>query len=138
MRSSELESIAEAMQEALHRAYALGRSDALRRVVEMVQSDDLGAKTVPLLSHSPSQPLEAPEPKPGPEPEASTALAAEPAPTTFGDTGQPTSPAVRVGPAQDEGGATAEPPGRNGSRSGTSPGVKKFLLDYLYPLGAKK
>ena len=52
MQNNELETIAAAMQEALHRAYALGRSDALRRVVEMVQSDELGSKTVALLSNS--------------------------------------------------------------------------------------
>ena len=60
MQNNELETIAAAMQEALHRAYALGRSDALRRVVELVQSDELGSKTVALLSHSEPAVVEAP------------------------------------------------------------------------------
>ena len=51
MPGNELETIAASIQDALHRAYAMGRNDALRRVVEMVQEDELGSKTVPLLAH---------------------------------------------------------------------------------------
>ncbi|MBC7799535.1 MAG: hypothetical protein H7Z10_02840 [Gemmatimonadaceae bacterium] len=49
MTKSDLDTIAASMTDAVHRAYALGRNDALRRVVEMVQADELGSKTVALL-----------------------------------------------------------------------------------------
>jgi len=49
MPHNDLDSIAADMQDAIHRAYALGKSDALRRVVEMVQADELGSKAVALL-----------------------------------------------------------------------------------------
>lgn len=56
MQNSELDNIAASMNDAIHRAYALGRGDALRRVVEMVQADELGGKTVALLGPADSAP----------------------------------------------------------------------------------
>lgn len=52
MPNSELETIAASMTEAIHRAYSLGRTDALRRVVEMVQQDDLGSRAVALIGRT--------------------------------------------------------------------------------------
>lgn len=49
MPHNDLASIAADMQDAIHRAYALGKNEALRRVVEMVQADELGSKAVALL-----------------------------------------------------------------------------------------
>ena len=130
MQNNELETIAAAMQEALHRAYALGRSDALRRVVEMVQSDELGSKTVALLSHSePSHPEAAPL-----EIEAS----ASGSETHYAETAD-------ADPAHSSNGRH-ESPHNDNSESAISAqdapkppaSVKDFLLDYLYPLGAKK
>ena len=49
MPHNDLDSIAADMRDAIHRAYALGKTEALRRVVEMVQADELGSKAVALL-----------------------------------------------------------------------------------------
>lgn len=135
MPSNELETIAASIQDALHRAYALGRSDALRRVVEMVQEDELGSKTIPLLSHSEPSAAEAPhldqsaEAQPIQLPHAdgelphadSGAESAAPGDTAHNDN------AEHAGASRPEEQAAAPP---------TS--MKDFLLDYLYPLGAKK
>ena len=129
MPSNELETIATSIQDALHRAYALGRSDALRRVVEMVQADELGSKTVALLSHSEPPAVEAlhgetehieaqPIQLPHTEAEAGTDA---PGDAAHNDN------AERAGAPRQEERVSAPP---------TS--VKDFLLDYLYPLGAKK
>ncbi len=64
MQNNELESIGAAMQDAIHRAYALGRTDALRRVVEMVQKDELGSKAVALLGPADINPTEPAQPEP--------------------------------------------------------------------------
>ena len=63
MSSNELETIAASIQDALHRAYEMGRSDALRRVVQMVQQDELGSKTVALLGHSEPPAAQVPHPE---------------------------------------------------------------------------
>ncbi len=130
MQNNELETIAAAMQEALHRAYALGRSDALRRVVEMVQSDDLGSRTVALLSHSEPAVVEVSQTE-------SKAIV-------------PPSDALEDGVAHKNGAAYVEAAheGAHNDNAGLDTAaaeqakppasVKHFLLDYLYPLGAKK
>ncbi len=116
MQSNELETIAASIQDALHRAYALGRSDALRRVMEIVQADDLGSKTVALLSHS--------EP-PAKEPPQIEAADAEP---EIEASVPPPSDAAHNDNVEREPHQAPSPPGS----------IKDFLLDYLYPLGAKK
>ena len=128
MPSNELETIAASIQDALHRAYAMGRNDALRRVVEMVQEDELGSKTVPLLSHSEPPPVEEPRPDqhveaqpiPLPHAEAETEAAA-PGDTSRSDTAEPASP-----PRQEE---------RIQAQSGS---MGSFLLDFFYPISPKK
>lgn len=138
MQNNELETIAAAMQEALHRAYALGRSDALRRVVELVQSDELGSKTVALLSHSEPSAVEAPPA----EVETSAPLRELPGP----DAAYADSDATHKDGAYKEGSvhgdeahndnAEVSPPVQEVGKPPAS--IKSFLLDYLYPLGAKK
>ena len=129
MPSNELETIATSIQDALHRAYALGRSDALRRVVEMVQADELGSKTVALLSHSEPPAAEAPhgeaehveaQPIQLPHVEAE-ADAAAPGDAAHNDN------AERAGASRQEERASAPPVS-----------MKDFLKDFLYPLGGKK
>lgn len=128
MPSNELETIAASIQDALHRAYALGRSDALRRVVEMVQEDELGSKTIPLLSHSEAPAVEVPhgdqsaeaQPIPLPPSEAEAEAAAP------GDAAHNDNAEHGVASRQEE--RASAPPAS----------MKDFLLDYLYPLGGKK
>jgi len=136
MPGKELETIAASMQDALHRAYALGRSDALRRVVEMVQADELGSKTVALLSHSEPSASEAlhPEAPPiamphadAPHVDAETEASEPPGDAAHNDNAERADAAERAGAAGPEA-RTPSPPAS----------VKDFLLDYLYPLGAKK
>lgn len=62
MAHTELDMIAASMTDAIHRAYALGRTDALRRIGEMVQSDDHAAKTVAVPASA--ETIQAPAPEP--------------------------------------------------------------------------
>ena len=127
MPSNELETIAASIQDALHRAYEMGRSDALRRVVQMVQEDELGSKTVALLSHSEppaadaTQPDQQIEADPIPLPQEETLSTADP-----GDTWHKASLGHADAPRQEE--RASAPPAS----------VKEFLKDFLYPLGGKK
>lgn len=134
MQNNELETVAAAMQEALHRAYALGRTDALRRVVEMVQSDELGSKTVALLSHSEPLPeLQHGEPPHAelPHVEAEAEPIAVPSNPDHKDGAHNDNAASTIASEHDQGG---EPKPHDSVPSS----MKDFLLDYLYPLGAKK
>ena len=126
MPSNELETIAASIQDALHRAYEMGRSDALRRVVQMVQEDELGSKTVALLGHSEPSAAEAAQPEtqqieadPIPLPHDEAVSTADP-----GDTGHKASFGHTDAPQQEE----RAPPAS----------MKEFLKDFLYPLGGKK
>ena len=128
MPSNELETIAASIQDALHRAYEMGRSDALRRVVHLVQQDELGSKTVALLGHSEPPVVETPHPE-------SQNIEAQPiqlphdedeADAAPDDTGHKASLGHADAPRQEER-ASAVPASKMG-----------FLKDYLYPLGGKK
>lgn len=131
MPSNELETIAASIQDALHRAYALGRSDALRRVVEMVQEDELGSKTIPLLSHSAPSAIEAPHPDQAAEAEPNEAQHMPSPPTD--------TEAAAPGDAAHNDNAEHDAASRQEERASAPPAsVKDFLLDYLYPLGSKK
>ncbi len=127
MPSNELETIAASIQDALHRAYAMGRNDALRRVVELVQEDELGSKTVALLGHSEPSPVEAPhpdqgsEPPPIPLPHAEAESGAAPGEAPHGDHAEP------AGAPRQEERAPVPPVSSVG-----------FLKDFFYPLGGKK
>lgn len=130
MPSNELETIAASIQDALHRAYALGRSDALRRVVEMVQEDELGSKTIPLLSHSAPSAVEAPHRDHAGEAEPNEAqhMPSPPADTEAAPGDAAHNDNAEHGAASRQEERASEPPAS----------VKDFLLDYLYPLGSKK
>lgn len=130
MPSSELETIAASIQDALHRAYAMGRNDALRRVVEMVQEDELGSKTVALLGHSepPAEPPHADQPV-----EHSPA---EDQPIHLPHAQTETDAAPGDAPRRDDA-SRAEPP--RGERIQAQTGsMGSFLLDFFYPIGPKK
>ena len=126
MPSNELETIAASIQDALHRAYAMGRNDALRRVVEMVQADELGSKTVALLGHSEPTPVE-PHPDQGSEP--------QPIPLPHAEA--------------ESGGASGDAPHSDNTEPAGAPRQEErapvppvssmgFLKDFFYPLGGKK
>lgn len=132
MPSNELETIAASIQDALHRAYALGRSDALRRVVEMVQEDELGSKTIPLLSHSGAPAVEAPH---GDQPAEAHPVEAQPIPLPPSEAEAEAAPGDAAHNDNAEHGVAS----RQEERASAPPAsMKDFLLDYLYPLGGKK
>ncbi len=135
MPGKELETIAASMQDALHRAYALGRSDALRRVVEMVQADELGSKTVALLSHSEPSASEAPHPE---APPIAMPHADAPHVDAEAEASEPPSDAAHNDNAERADAAERAAAGPEARTPGPPASVKDFLLDYLYPLGAKK
>ena len=134
MPSNELETIAASIQDALHRAYAMGRNDALRRVVEMVQADELGSKTVALLGHN--------EP---PAPEA-------PQGEQHGGDQHAESDSISLPHVQNEADAVAAPgeasrqdvaerielPPQEQRIQAQTGSMGSFLLDFFYPLSPKK
>lgn len=71
MTAANVDDIVASVEDAVRRAYALGRADAMRRVVELAQSDDPGLRAVALLGPAePAKPtppqalLDAPQPAP--------------------------------------------------------------------------
>ena len=143
-KSGSVDDIVAAVEDAVRRAYALGRSDAMKRVVELAQADDPGLRTIALLG--PAEPsrqaapgLEVPaEPAPvmdevppdaapaqhaAPDEAHQATLQAEP-PASQPPAPQPPAPQ----PHDPSGGSPQDPP-----RS-----VGNFLADYFYPLGSKK
>ena len=135
-----VDDIVAAVEDAVRRAYALGRSDAMKRVVELAQADDPGLRTIALLG--PAEPsrqaapgfLEAP---------------AQPAPVT--DEAPPdAAPAQHAAPDEAHQAAsqgqppTSQPPApepndpSQGSPQDPPRSVGNFLADYFYPLGSKK
>ncbi len=142
MPSNELETIAASIQDALHRAYEMGRSDALRRVVHLVQQDELGSKTVALLGHSEPPVVEASHPEPQ--------IEAPPIPLPHEEAKADGAKADGSGPVPGDAargdGAGApwwEDRGREERKqeervSAPPTSIGGFLKDFLYPLGGKK
>jgi len=58
MNSSEYEEILASVQDVVQRAYALGRSEALKRVIEVMKADEAPAKPLALMApgEAPAQP----------------------------------------------------------------------------------
>ncbi len=128
MPSNELETIAASIQDALHRAYEMGRSDALRRVVHLVQQDELGSKTVALLGHSEPPAAETPHPE-------SQEIEAQPIQLPHDEDEADAAPGDA---AHNANAGHADAP-RQEERSSAPPvSMKDFLKDFLYPLGGKK
>ena len=50
MKSAEYEEILASLQEIVRQAYALGRSDALKQVVEVLKTDDMPPKPLALMA----------------------------------------------------------------------------------------
>ena len=106
----------------------MGRNDALRRVVQMVQEDELGSKTVPLLGHSEPHPMEAQRPDQNAEvqPIALPHAEAEAKPAAPDDAPRSDNAEPAAAPRQEE--RTPVPP----------VSTVGFLKDFFYPLGGKK
>ena len=71
MKPPHVDDIVSSVEEAVRRAYALGRADAMKRVIELAQSDDPALRAVALLGPAePAHPapspalLNAPQPSP--------------------------------------------------------------------------
>ena len=128
MPSNELETIAASIQDALHRAYEMGRSDALRRVVQLVQEDELGSKTVALLGHSEPPVAETPHPE-------AQKIEAQPIELPHDEDEADAAPGD-VRHKASLGHADAPQPEEQASAPPVS--MKDFLKDFLYPLGGKR
>lgn len=130
-----VDDIVASVEDAVRRAYALGRSDAMKRVVELAQADDPGLRAVALLGPA--------EPSRREAVPASLESPAEPAPATD----QAPADAAPAQHAELHETAHAEPPGSSASQQAASAeetprdpprSVGGFLADYFYPLGSKK
>ena len=128
MPSNELETIAASIQDALHRAYAMGRNDALRRVVEMVQEDELGSKTVALLGHSEPPPAETPHPEQG----------SEPLPIPLPHAQADASSAPEGDAARSDNAEPAAAPRREERAAVPPVSTVGFFKDFFYPLDGNK
>ena len=131
MPSNELETIAASIQDALHRAYAMGRNDALRRVVEMVQEDELGSKTVALLGHSEPSAAEAPH---GDQPVEHQPAEGQPIHLPHA---QPETVVATPDASRQDAANRAEQPQEERIQAQTG-SMGSFLLDFFYPISPKK
>jgi len=100
--------------------------------VEMVQSDELGSKTVALLSHSEPLAVEAPHVEEAPHAQIESSAPPSGVPD---DGAAHKDGSMHADGAQNDNAETAQPVPEHAK---TPASVKGFLLDYLYPLGAKK
>jgi hypothetical protein len=141
-----VDDIVASMEDAVRRAYALGRADAMKRVVELAQSDDPALRAVALLGPAePARPapalLDAPQPSPDPRsqvraaPEHQPVEAHERAADHADATHEARQDAAAVPlPAPQQETTTAAPqPAREAPTS-----VGGFLADFFYPIGSKK
>ena len=128
MPSNELETIAASVQDALHRAYEMGRSDALRRVVHLVQQDELGSKTVALLDYSEPPAAETPHPE-------TQQIEAQPIQLPHDEV---EAAAIPNDAAHNGNAGHADASRREEQVSAPPASMMGFLKDYLYPLGGKK
>jgi len=143
-----VDDIVASMEDAVRHAYALGRADAMRRMVELAQSDDPGLRAVALLGPAePARPapalalLDAPQPSPDPRPQVHTApehqpvgaheLAADHADAAH--EARRAAAAVPMPAPQPDTAAAASQPAREVPTS-----VGGFLADFFHPIGSKK
>jgi len=151
MKPPHVDDIVASVEEAVRRAYALGRADAMKRVVELAQSDDPSLRAVALLGPAePARPapsptlLNAPQPTPAqnaphhPDPDHpeihshEQAADHEDAKHEARQAEAAAPPSVPTTPAQPP----AQKPGPEPARKPVSAGG--FLADFFYPLGSKK
>lgn len=144
MNRDNVDDIVASVEDAVRRAYALGRADAMKRVVELAQSDDPGLRAMALLGPAePARPapapamLDAPQPAPAqhspaqPHPEHQPVEAHEQAANAADE--QHEARQAEAAPAPTPQPAMADQPGREPPAS-----VGEFLADFFYPIGSKK
>lgn len=127
-----VDDIVASVEDAVRRAYALGRSDAMKRVVELAQSDDPGLRAVALLG--PAEPA---------RPEQLQAVQHDPAETEAVVHEQAAEHAdtqheARVAETMPQHPAPSLAPARETTARKAPKSVGGFLADYFYPLGSKK
>ena len=143
-KPASVDDILASVEDAVRRAYALGRSDAMKRVIELAQSDDPGLRAVALLGPAePARREAAPAFLAAP---VEPALVIEPAPVL--EEAPPDAAPVmheelheqsKAGSPASQQPASQEPAGHRPAPAQASPrSVGNFLADYFYPLGSKK
>lgn len=153
MTRDNVDDIVASVEDAVRRAYALGRADAMKRVVELAQSDDSGLRAMALLGPaeparpaSPQAMLDAPQPSPAqrlpehqprpahqPRPEQPPLEAHEQAADAADDRHKAREDAAAAEPTPAPQPAMAGQPEREPPAS-----VGEFLADFFYPIGSKK
>jgi hypothetical protein len=146
MSHDNVDDIVASVEDAVRRAYALGRADAMKRVAELAQSDDHGLRAMALLGPAePARPtppptlLDAPKPAPpepsiaGPHPEHQPVEAHEHAADAADDRHEARQEAATAEPAPAPQPAMTGQPEREPPAS-----VGEFLADFFYPIGSKK
>jgi hypothetical protein len=140
MTRDNVDDIVASVEDAVRRAYALGRADAMKRVVELAQSDDSGLRAMALLGPAePARPapppalLDAPQPSPAQLPEHQPVESHEQAADAADDRHEARQDATAVEPSPAPQPAMAGQPEREPPAS-----VGEFLADFFYPIGSKK
>jgi hypothetical protein len=141
-----VDDIVASMEDAVRRAYALGRADAMKRVVELAQSDDPGLRAVALLGPAePARPapalLDAPQPSQDPHSQVHAAPEHQPVEAHEREAdhadgmheARQAAAAVPPPAPQPETTTAAPQPAREVPTS-----VGGFLADFFYPIGSKK
>ena len=154
MTRDNVDDIVASVEDAVRRAYALGRADAMKRVVELAQSDDPGLRAMALLGPAePARPTPPPallEPPPPPADPSLTQPLPDQQPAKAHD--QPDHEQAAHEQAADtsddrhearQDAAVAPPPAPQPVMAGQSEreppaSVGEFLADFFYPIGSKK
>lgn len=139
-KPASVDDILASVEDAVRRAYALGRSDAMRRIVELAQSDDPGLRAVALLG--PAEPARREAAPQFLEAPADPAPVHAPAEDEAPQDAAPVLHASITTPHEARQAALQEPPQpaapSQGSPQEPPRSVGNFLADYFYPLGSKK
>lgn len=150
MQPSHVDDIVASVEDAVRRAYALGRADAMKRVVELAQSDDPALRAVALLG-PPAHPAPAPALLDAPQPTSTQPAPIQPHPEHHAlhahehaadheDAKHEARQADAAASPPPTASTPAKPPTRDPQpRSPRKPAsAGGFLADFFYPIGSKK
>ncbi len=151
MTRDNVDDIVASVEDAVRRAYALGRADAMKRVVELAQSDDPGLRAMALLAPpEPARPAPPPVLLDAPQPVPAQASPAEPLPEHQPVEAHEVEAHEHAADAADDrhearqDAAAAQPPPAPQPAMAGQPereppaSVGEFLADFFYPIGSKK